>query len=365
MCVRFGKGNVVLTLCLCSIDSGAGKSTQAIAVGKRLIRSGYRIEYVSTVEGAPAQGHRAHDESSHFVRAQLDLGPPVDSWFPVALSTALVAESRDAGNPGERLRALRDGIAGSVDVFLVECGGSLMEGAMLGISAPEVVRLLEARALVVAAYSGELMIDSVLGTQRLLGNALVGAVITSIPQAQLAPAQRTVQSLLERRGLRILGMLPEDRLLASVTVGELAIALDGRFLCCAEQQGALVEHLMVGAMGADHALAYFQRQSAKAVVTGGDRPAIQLAALETATRCLILTGNLAPDAEVLARAQELQVPLIMVDLDTLTAIERAQALFAQSRLLQEKKIKRLLELFDRYFDFASLFSALRLPTRPS
>lgn len=49
----------------------------------------------------------------------------------------------------------------------------------------------------------------------------------------------------------------------------------------------MVEHLMIGAMDVDSALTYFRRKPNKAVITGGDRPDIQLAALETSTKCTI------------------------------------------------------------------------------
>ena len=85
----------------------------------------------------------------------------------------------------------------------------------------------------------------------------------------------------------------------SVSVGELAEFLSGKILCCADKVDELVEHLMVGAMSVDSALTYFRRKPNKAVITGGDRPDIQLAALETSTKCLILTGNLQPSPIIL------------------------------------------------------------------
>ena len=49
---------------------------------------------------------------------------------------------------------------------------------------------------------------------------------------------------------------------------------------------------MLGAMGAELALKFFRTKPDKIVITGGDRADIQLAALETDTKCLVLTGNL-------------------------------------------------------------------------
>ena len=63
------------------------------------------------------------------------------------------------------------------------------------------------------------------------------------------------------------------------------------------------------------------KAGAKALITGGDRSDIHLVALETATRCLILTGNLRPMPEVVRRAEELGVPVLLVRQNTLEVVE--------------------------------------------
>ena len=103
----------------------------------------------------------------------------------------------------------------------------------------------------------------------------------------------------------------------------------------------LVEHLLIGAMGADAALSHFRRRTNKAVFTGGDRVDLQLAALETSTSALVLTGNIRPAASVIDRAEDRQVPIILVTDDTLTTVERAEGIFGHIRFKQEAKIAAL------------------------
>jgi len=354
----------VITMCLCSTGTGAGKTAHAIALGKRLIRDGYRVEYTATVVGPEETTCAGCSSPAAFVRTALALGPRREPYFPISLHTALATpDDIDSSLPTRRLAALQEEIAPRTDVFLVEAGGTPLEGMLLGLSAPEIVRILGAQTLLIAGYSGDTVVDSVLGTQSLLGAPLVGTVIVGIPPAQVDSTQQTIRTILERRGIRVLGMLPEDRLLAAVTVDELVSVLHGTYQCCDSRGRDLVQHLMIGAMEPAHALNYFQRQSHKAVITGGDRPAIQLAALETATCCLILTGGFDPVPDVLSRAQELDVPLVTVDVDTLTAVECAQRLFTNARFRQEKKVQRVVDLFDRHFDYASLYRAMGLHAR--
>ena len=120
----------------------------------------------------------------------------------------------------------------------------------------------------------------------------------------------------------------------------------------------LVEHMLVGAMSVESALSYFRRKPNKAVITGGDRADIQLAALETSTRCLILTGNIYPSPAVINRAEELCVPVLLTRLDTLATIEIIENFFGKSRFQQPQKVERFSELMGEHFDFAGLYKAL-------
>ncbi|GIV93113.1 MAG: hypothetical protein KatS3mg056_1822 [Chloroflexus sp.] len=89
---------------------------------------------------------------------------------------------------------------------------------------------------------------------------------------------------------------------------------------------------MIGAMGAEASLSFFRRRANKAVITGGDRSDLQLIALQTSTNALVLTGNIRPTMQVMDRAAELEVPIILVADDTLSTVDRAERLFGQSPL---------------------------------
>jgi BioD-like phosphotransacetylase family protein len=96
------------------------------------------------------------------------------------------------------------------------------------------------------------------------------------------------------------------------------------------------------------------------VITGGDRSDIQLAALETSTRCLVLTGNISPSPLILGRAEELGIPLLISKQDTLSTIEVIQQYFGKIRLHQPRKVERFEALLNERFDFGRLYSELGL-----
>ncbi len=152
-------------------------------------------------------------------------------------------------------------------------------------------------------------------------------------------------------------MLPEDRALLGVTVGELAEHVGGSILNSQDRSGELVESVMVGAMSVDSSLSYLRLKSNKAVVTRGDRPDIQLGALETSTKCLVLTGNIEPVPGILSRARERDVPIVMVDKDTPGTMEALEDLFDGAGFCDEKKMERLGQGLEKGLDLAAVYAA--------
>jgi hypothetical protein len=169
-----------------------------------------------------------------------------------------------------------------------------------------------------------------------------------------------VVPFLKRNGLPVFAVLPTDRVLSSVTVSQLVDALQAEVICRPDLGNELVENLMIGAMSVDASLSYFRRSLNKAVITGGDRPDIQLAALETSTKCLILTGNLHPSPLIINRAEEAGVPIILVKHDTLTTVHLAEEAFRKIHFHHQKRIDRFERMVSERFDFAALYQALGL-----
>jgi len=259
-----------------------------------------------------------------------------------------------------RLREAFDRVSKNKDVVILEGTSGISEGSIVGLPAMEVIHLLEAQVVLISRYDNDLVVDGPLAWKKMLDDRLIGVVINAVPHGRISFVEESMVPFLKRRGIATLAVLPQDRVLLSISVGELAEALGGEILNSPERKDELVENLMVGAMSVDSALSYFRRKPNKAVFTGGDRPDIQLAALETSTKCLILTGNLQPNPIILARAEELEVPMILVKHDTLTAVQITEQFFGRIRFHQPKKIKKFVGLLSERFDFDVLYAALGL-----
>jgi len=188
----------------------------------------------------------------------------------------------------------------------------------------------------------------------------VGAIFNFVGPDAAEELKGPLGAHLAARGIPVLGALPEDELLGAVTVRELVEHLPAKLLCCEKALDELVVHFVIGAMGVASAAKYFRQLADKAVITGGDRADIQLAALQTATKAIILTGNIYPSEVIVKRAQQLGVPLLLAPHDTLSTVERLEQLQGRLRVRESAKVERARALFRQHVDMHKVRAALGL-----
>ena len=350
-------------LYITSAETFSGKSALCLGLGAHFCAEGLRVGYMKPVnvncnvrEGLP------YDDDVVFAKKVFDLADSPTLLGPVGLTPAKLEQQLRGPETDYEARFVEAfaKVSADRDVVVLEGGRSWREGYIAGLSSKRVVELAKALVIIVLKYEHTLLPDRALAAQDYYGAALMGVVINETPRSALDEAKDVIAPYLVRHQLPVLGILPKDPVLAAPTVAELAEGLRAEVLCGTDNLGELVEHVLVGAMSAEAALTHFRRQAHKAVITGGDRADIQLAALDTSTRCLILTGNLYPSPVVLNRADELGVPVLLADMDTLSAIEVVEGYVGRGRVQQTQKIDRFAALLNEHLDFATLYAGLGL-----
>ena len=345
----------MLALYVCSPSAGAGKTALCVGLARRLAADGLAVAYLKPVGSSACDGSQpAVDPDVAFARQALRLRLPPEILTPVDLARP----PQDGVEAARRLHAAFEAAAQGRDAVLLEGAPNLRVGGEIGLSAPEVLALLEARALVVAPYAPEGLAESILDAHRALGGRAVGVVINLVPELGRRHVEQVVRPALAAAGAELLGVLPLSEELLGVTVGELAAALQGRFLCAEDQADLPVEAYMISAMSDLGADDYFRRRVRKAVIASGDRPDTHLPALQTDTSCIVLTNGLDPDPTVLALARDQGVPLIKVPTDTFATLEVVADLLPTVRFRQPFKVPVVARLLDEHFDYAALRRAL-------
>ncbi|MCL2143869.1 MAG: AAA family ATPase [Methanomassiliicoccaceae archaeon] len=160
---------------------------------------------------------------------------------------------------------------------------------------------------------------------------------------------------LEDRGIRVFGEIPAMPELRTFRVSELSEKMDAKVIAGAGGIDNIVETMLVGAMSTQTAIRYMRRSRRKAVITGGDRIEIHLAALSTDTSCMVVTGGIRPSHTVLSRADELNVPILMTNEDTLHVTETIEHLIARIDPKDKEKIEMVRKNVRKGLDLDSVW----------
>ncbi len=349
-----------------SLHTFSGKTALCLGLGLRFQAEGYKVGYLKPLSTHPWQVTcGTTDEDADFVRKVLHLVENPCDLVSVVLNQDLLMQELAGKGSQDLLAKVKEDferVAVGKDVVLLEGGASLREGFSVGLGTPVVAQALDAPALAVTPYLDRMsfMDDCLVGSLR-LGDRLVGVVANKVPGEEMDFVVNVAAPYLEQRGIPLLGALPHREQLQAISVGELADVLQGEFLCLPDKGDVLIERMIVGAMNVEQALPRIRRVSgAKAVITGGDRADMQLVALETATKCLVLTGHLRPVPEVLRRAEESGVPVLLVRGSTMETVGAIEQVFGKTRLGQSAKLDQFEKLLIEHFDFARLCEALEL-----
>jgi len=345
-----------------STEAYSGKSSTILGLSAQMQKKGLDIAYGKPLGTCLGESQaEVVDADVQFVTKSLNL--PLERLLPTLLILDEATIQRRLR--GEDQTSYQQSLAQYLqmpagDLVLLEGPGTLTQGILFNLSLLQVAEAVDAAVLLVVRYKSMLSVEALLSAKQRLGNRLIGVLINDIPTEQLEAVNTDMRPFLEQQGIPVLGMLPKSDLLRSISVEELVHQLQAEVLCRPDRLDLMVESLAIGAMNVNAALKYFRKRRNMAVVTGGDRVEIQLAALETSTHCLILTGQLPPPPFIKSRAEELEIPILSVDLDTLTTVEIINRTFGQVRLHEPIKVQCIRDLMQAHFDIDRLLSQLGL-----
>ncbi|MEB3263602.1 MAG: phosphotransacetylase family protein [Synechococcus sp.] len=353
-----------IPLLIGSCEPFSGKSALVLGLARQLVAQGVGIRFGKPLATSLEADAGGLDPDVRFIADTLGLGteqllPSLAVLDPEDARQRLLRGSV-SDDPGLGRLAVELAAAGD-DLALLEAAGSLSEGLLYGLSLPQLAEGLEAAVVLVHLWTDSGSVDALLQARQLLGDRLAGVVLNAVSLEAVPRLREEIAPALERLGLPVYGVMPRSPLLRSVTVEELARRLEAEVLCCRDRLDLLVETLSIGAMNVNSAMEFFRRRRNMAVVTGADRTDIQLAALEASTQCLILTGAGDPLPQLINRAEELEVPLLKVEHDTLTTVEVIERAFGHVRLHESVKATYAVRLVSEYCDFTRLFQRLQLP----
>ncbi len=340
-----------------------GKTTVVVGLALKLKEAGYKVGYFKPVDnGRKTATGKVPGGDAVLLKDALGMEAPLGLISPAKTGPSYLGIFDQDYNLQQIKSAFKE-ISSDYDVMLVE--GAIFPYALssVGMDSVSLARELDSMVVNVVKVENDFSLDLAI----MYNNYVVcrqaqaaGTIFVNVPRALQAKVEGVFRPALADAGYKTLGIIPNRPELSSPTVAEYQERLGGELLVGHDNMDRLVEDVVVGAMTMDSALTYLRRAANKAVILGGDRADLALAALETHTSVLVLTGGLYPDVKVLAKAGEKGVPVILTYQDTYTVIEMLSQVHRHLKPNDKIGIAIARENFEQYCDYHAIIEILGL-----
>jgi hypothetical protein len=334
----------------------------AVAIAKKLKDAGKSVGYfkpVGTKSFHLSTPSEDIDEDATIMKALLGMEEAASTICPVVRSKSSYDELLRVGHDKLKKSIMQsfNRIAEGRDFVIVEGTKAPWDLLHVDLSTPQIARDLDADVIALVNFSDITAIDDILLQKEIFRKAgydSIGIILVQVPPMLKKTINENIASFLEEQNLNLYGVIYNNRELFSPTVAEIQRALEGEMVLGDDKMELPIDQFIVGSMAPENALKWFRRAKDKAVITSGDRTDICLAAMETDTNLLILTGGLGPDIATLSRARERKIPIMMTANDTYTTSQIVDNLVGSVTPENKTKLLVIERLIGDALDLSSL-----------
>ncbi|MGA1872388.1 MAG: AAA family ATPase [Thermoplasmatota archaeon] len=298
-----------------SMERGAGKTSFIVGLTRA---KGLSIGYMKPFgERILYRKKRLLDYDSVLISSLFDLKESPED-MSLGFDHSKLRFMYDRESIEEKLKKVVSNIGSDRDVMFIEGGRDLSYGCSLHLDPLSVAKTLDASVLFILSGEQDKVIDQVHFLMEYLENRdvdLLGIVINKVDDPDDFMA--THGDAIEATGASILGILPYLRDLNFYDMEHISNVLFAKVVAGEKGMKNLVKNIFVGAMSGGRAIeSPLFRKEGKLIITSGDRSDLILGALDSNTAGIVLTNNIVPPSNIISRADERNIPLLLVPGDT-------------------------------------------------
>jgi len=204
------------------------------------------------------------------------------------------------------------------DILFVEGGNRMRYGVSLGLDAFSLAKDIGGQLVIVIEGHEDTLLDDAIFIKRYLDTSqfvLKGLIFNKVRNVE--DFESIYFKKITDEGIPVLGVIPYQKELTYLTVRFLAERLFAKVITGEMGLHRVIKNILIGAMSVNALFqtSLFQREG-KLVITSGDRADMILAAIESDTSCVVITNNILPSSNIISKAQERSIPMLLVPQDT-------------------------------------------------
>ncbi|MEN6423201.1 MAG: DRTGG domain-containing protein [Smithella sp.] len=241
------------------------------------------------------------------------------------------------------------------DVLFIESGKDLAYGSYLNLDALSVAKYVNGTLVIVVSGDSDSVLDDIKFIEKYMkikDTNFGGVIINKINDVE--EFQDYCAPSIKEMGIEIIGVIPYSAQLTYFTLDFLAEKLLARVIAGECNLKNIVKNIVIetsSAVAVDAQplpLKPGLREGDQLMITGGDRSDVILAALERDTAGIIITGDIVPHQNIISRANERGIPILLVGTDTFKTARIIDDTEALLRKDDKEKIGLLSELIDKH-----------------
>jgi BioD-like phosphotransacetylase family protein len=254
------------------------------------------------------------------------------------------------------------------ELVIVEGTGHAGVGSVFDHSNAYVARLLGAKVIIISSGGIGRPIDEILLNKALFdkeGVKVLGVIINKVLANKFDKINRLVRKGLERKGIRVLGVIPYNPLLSMPTIEQILEETNFELLCGKDYLEKYISGAIVGAMQPKDAIKYIIDDSL--LITPGDREDMIMMALgcyrndnkeKLKVAGIILSGGFMPDKSTADLLNKAKIPVLLAKSDTYHVASTIHDLTVKIRPCDTTKINAVIKLIKDNVDLDGILKGM-------
>ncbi len=263
----------------------------------------------------------------------------------------------DEASTKTALNNMAEAAGAGMDYLIIEGGKDLTYGTSINLDSISVARFTGAKMFILVSGHNDSVIDDIKfikNSMNLDGVDFGGVIINKVRDVDEFESYYLKE--IQKIGINVAGVLPFKDLLTYFTISFLAEKLFAKIIAGESSLNNIVQNVLVGAMSTHETLRNpVFNTVAKFLITSGDRSDMILAALDGETMGILLTNNIIPPSNIIAKAEEKKVPMLVVPMDTYKVAQQIDNMEALLTMDNKERLTLLEHMAEKYMKLDQIF----------
>jgi BioD-like phosphotransacetylase family protein len=357
-------------LFIAATEQNTGKTTTALGLYAALRDRFARISFIKPVgqRFVEVEGKQI-DEDSVLIRDTFGTQVDIEHMSPIAVEPEFTRRYINHANNDALVRLIQhafDRGAWEKDFALIEGTGHAGVGSVFDLSNARVASILKSKVLLITPAGIGRPIDEGALNKALFDQAnveVIGVIMNKVRPEKMESISDTARRGFERLGLELLGVIPQEKILAQPTLQQVCTHIGGEFFHGNDRGRSLVANVLIGAMSSSNLFRDVKPRTL--LIVPGDREDAVLAALSRSLEpgggslCgIILSDDMRPSERLLDLLRESSLPVICSSLGSYAIANGIHSMTVKTLPGDVEKIERIQSLISEYVNIPRILEKI-------